>query len=180
MKGPERPSAEAVRVLHARHGDRLWRFLARLSGPGCAPEDLMQDVFEVALRQQHRFGPEGPPVAWLFGVASKVALASRRRGAMRRFLGLESAPEPRSPDVPDAVFERAEAAARLYAALDRLSEVQRTVVILYELESLSGDEIARVLGCPLPTVWTRLRRGREALRVELARLDAREKAPVVA
>ena len=75
-------------------------------------------------------------------------------------------PEPRTPHHE---FERREQNARLYQALDRLPEVYRSTLILYELEELSGEEVARLTGVPLGTVWVRLHRGRERLMQILSR-----------
>jgi RNA polymerase sigma-70 factor (ECF subfamily) len=44
----------------------------------------------------------------------------------------------------------------VYAALNRLGEKKRTVFVLFELEELSGEEIAALINCPVKTVWSRL------------------------
>ena len=75
-------------------------------------------------------------------------------------------PEPRTPQHE---LERREQSARLYQALDRLPDVYRTALILYELEELPGEEVARLTGVPLGTVWVRLHRGRERLMQILSR-----------
>ena len=88
--------------------------------------------------------------AWLFG-NNQTALIS---------------PEPQTPQHER---ERRERSARLYQALDRLPDVYRTALILYELEELPGDEVARLTGVPVGTVWVRLHRGRDQLLRILAR-----------
>ena len=60
-------------------------------------------------------------------------------------------------------------AALKMQALDRLPDVYRTALILYELEELPGEEVARLTGVPLGTVWVRLHRGRERLMQILSR-----------
>jgi RNA polymerase sigma-70 factor (ECF subfamily) len=140
--------------------------MARVGGPGVDADDLLQELFVVALNQAHRFGDAGPPRPWLYGVAFKLLQAARRKVRFRRFLGLEVAEEPSHPETPGTLFEHREASQRLYAMLDQLSEKKRTVIILYEIEGWKGEEIAAQLGCPLKTVWTRLfhaRRDLEAL-----------------
>lgn len=57
---------------------------------------------------------------------------------------------------------------RFDAALARLPEEKRLVVLLIEGEGLSGDEVARILDIPAGTVWTRLHYAREELRRALA------------
>jgi RNA polymerase sigma-70 factor (ECF subfamily) len=64
---------------------------------------------------------------------------------------------------PLAAFEQTEATRRLYALLDKLPEKQRAVFVLFELEGSSGEQIAEAVGCPVPTVWTRLFHARKTL-----------------
>ncbi len=165
-------------VLYRTHGPRLRAALARLAGPGVSADDLLQEVFVIAFSKLQAFGEAGPPVPWLFGVANKVAVSARRRARLWRRVGLESAPEPMSSGTPHTLFEHAESAARVHAALERLDAKKRSVFVLYELEGLSGEEIAQALGVPLKTVWTRLGRARtevsEALRREEARMREQE------
>jgi RNA polymerase sigma-70 factor (ECF subfamily) len=75
-------------------------------------------------------------------------------------------PEPRTPQHE---LERREDNVRLYQALDQLPEVYRTTLILYELEELSGEEVAGLTGVSIGTVWVRLHRGRERLMHILSR-----------
>ena len=70
---------------------------------------------------------------------------------------------------PLAAFEQTEATRRLYALLDKLPEKQRAVFVLFELEGSSGEQIAEAVGCPVPTVWTRLFHARK----EFAKLGHR-------
>ena len=68
-------------------------------------------------------------------------------------------------------MERREAAAEVYSALDRLAEKYRSVVILFEIEGLSGEEIASLTGTNLATVWVHLHRGRQKLRAHYRELQ---------
>lgn len=75
---------------------------------------------------------------------------------------------PRDETLPGAMLERRERARRLQAALDRLSERHRTVVVLHDVEELSIAEIAGIVGSNELTVRSRLRDGRKRLRVLLS------------
>jgi RNA polymerase sigma-70 factor (ECF subfamily) len=135
---------------------------------------LLQELFVVALNQADRFGEAGPPRPWLYGVAFKLIASSRRRIRLRRFLGLDDAPEPAHSETPSAIFEHRETSERVYALLDRLSEKKRTVLVLYEMEGWTGEEIAERVGCPLKTVWTRLFHARRDLEALIERERARD------
>lgn len=62
----------------------------------------------------------------------------------------------------------------VYRVLDRLSEKQRTLLVMFEIEGRPGADIAEVLGAKLATVWVWLHRAREAFVRELARVRAEE------
>jgi RNA polymerase sigma-70 factor (ECF subfamily) len=155
-----------LRALYDEHGDRLRAAILRLGAPWADCEDLLHDVFIVALRKQREFEGRSAATTWLYGITIKIVAGARRRARLRRFLGLG--------EVTDAalatrgLFEQSEAHEVVYRVLDRMAHKKRTVFILFELEGLSGEEIAAALGCPLKTVWTRLHHARREFRAALA------------
>jgi RNA polymerase sigma-70 factor (ECF subfamily) len=163
-----------LRALYADHADFVRGAVIRLGGPGAEVEDLVHDVFLVALKRQASFEGRSSPRTWLYGIAIKVVAGARRKARLRRFLGLERAQAPTDERTPARLFEDREASATLYRALDALAEKKRTVFVLYELEGLSGEEISAIVGCPLKTVWTRLFHARKELSESLARAAAAE------
>lgn len=170
----------ALGELYGAHARRLRGLLVRLGVPQRDAEDALHEVFVVACRRRKSLRDEGAIVGWLNGIALAVAASARRRAKLRRFLGLEDAPEPRDPSTPAMAMERRQASAAVYAALDKMKEKKRTVLILFELEGMSGEEIARAVGCPLKTVWTRLFHARREFQEKLAELEAapaREEKP---
>jgi RNA polymerase sigma-70 factor (ECF subfamily) len=90
-----------------------------------------------------------------------------RRGFIRRLLFNRHqetlASLAPSPSTPQEEIERRERHVRLYQALDQLPDGYRTALILYEIEGLSGEEVAELTGTSLGTVWVRLHRGRAKL-----------------
>jgi len=151
------------RQFYLDHVDFLRRVLARLLGPRFDVADALQDVFVVALARRDDYRGAARPSTWLYAIAQRVALATRRRARVRAFLGLDAAAHVHDGPTPQQVFESREASQQLYALLDRLSEKKRAVWILHELEELSGDQIAEIVDCPLKTVWTRLFHARREL-----------------
>ena len=171
------PSQGAGDVLHAiddiyvQHLGKVKRWARRLAGPSADLEDLLHDIFLIALRKGFQDRGEATIDTWLFGITQRVVATKRRKLRVRQWLFGLHATElvPPAPRTPQHELERLQQSARLYAALNRLPEVYRTTLILYELEEMSGEEVAQLTAVPVGTVWVRLHRGRERLMQMLAR-----------
>ncbi|MHB8417680.1 MAG: RNA polymerase sigma factor [Myxococcales bacterium] len=168
----------AQRQLYESHADFVRRLLIRLGSPAADADDLVQETFVVAFRKWPAFDADrfvareagaSAERSWLYAIAVRVAAAARRRSRVRRFLGFDEAPEPVDPATPGSLFERAEARRQVHRLLEGMGEKKRTVFLLFEVEGLSGDEIARVVGCPVKTVWTRLFHARREFLRRLSR-----------
>jgi len=159
--------------FYVTHADFVRRVVARLLGPDSDVDDVVQEVFLVALRKRESFAGRAQASTWLYAIARRVVLAARRRARLRRFFGLDTVPERAAGPTPQQVFEHRESSQRLYALLERISDKKRTVFILYEVEGLPGEEIARIVGCPLKTVWTRLHHARRELHKLASAVDGR-------
>jgi RNA polymerase sigma-70 factor (ECF subfamily) len=146
---------------------RLRRYALALTGTREAADDLTQDTLERAWRKRAQWRRGSDLRAWLFTVMHNVYVNGVR--AARRVESLDTEPvagEVRamsgsaSPDDHVVVSD-------LQAALLRLPDEQRAVVLLIGLEQLSYAEAAGVLDVPIGTVMSRLARGRERLRALL-------------
>ena len=161
--------------VYERHVADVDRWVRRLVGPREDVEDLVHEVFLVAVRRRGSFRGEASVKTWLFRIAHHVVRGRRRRDRVRRWLfarHAETLPAERSAIVtPLEEIERREQSARLYAALDRVPDEYRTALILYEIEGLSGEQVAELVGVQLGTIWVRLHRGRARLLRELSRED---------
>jgi RNA polymerase sigma-70 factor (ECF subfamily) len=89
---------------------------------------------------------------------------------VREFLSALALREPPPPATPDP-SERASHLHMLDRMLTRLNPKKRTVFVLFEIEGLKVDEIARVVGCPENTVWSRLHHARSEM-LKMARRSA--------
>jgi RNA polymerase sigma factor (sigma-70 family) len=161
------PRRDGLDELYACHASDVKRWARRLAGPYADLDDLVHDVFVVALRRRFTFRGDGTLKTWLFRITHHVVRSRMRHGFLRGLLFHRHeqaliAATP-SPSTPHEEIERHEQHARLYAALDRMSDAYRTTIILYEIEGLSGEEVAELLGVSVGTVWVRLHRGREQL-----------------
>lgn len=153
--------------LYARHASDVKRWARRLAGPTADVEDLLHDVFVIALRRHFTFRGEANVTTWLFRITHHVVRSRRRRSSVRALLfgrhQEETAATTTLAATPYEEIERHERHLRLYRALDRLPDAYRTAVILYEIEGLSGEEVAGLAGISLGTLWVRLHRGRARL-----------------
>ena len=159
--------------IYERHVADVDHWVRRLTGPREDVEDLVHEVFLVAVRRRDSFRGEASVKTWLFRIAHNVVRGRRRRERVRRWLfarHVENLPAERVAIVtPLEEIEQREQSARLYAALDRIPDDYRAVLILYEIEGLSGEQVAEFLGVPVGTIWVRLHRGRARLLRELSR-----------
>jgi RNA polymerase sigma-70 factor (ECF subfamily) len=164
--------ADPLDALYERHASDVKRWARRLAGPRADVEDLLHDVFVIALRRRFTFRGDASIKTWLFRITHHVVRGRLRRRLLRGLLfgrhqeELASALPP--PSTPHDEVERRERHVRLYQALDRLSDANRTTLILYEIDGLSGEEIAELTGVHLNAVWVRLHRGRAKLQALLA------------
>lgn len=151
----------AWREFYSTHADRVGRFLVRLGVPGCDVEDVVQDVFVTLHAELARYDGRAPFKTWLYGIAMNHVRGHRRRLWRHRatrlagFFGWShDAPSP------ETVCASGEAAQVLQRILSQMSDKQREVFVLYELEGLDGPSIARIVGCSVNTVWSRARLAR--------------------
>ena len=122
-------------------------------------EDVTQDVFLKLLLNNPSLAP-GKEKSWLLKVALNRCRDLWRSAWLRRVtLGVEKAERRKAPDRTDAFLEREE----LLAAIARLSDETRSVILLHYYQGLGVAEIGEILGIPAGTVSSRLSRGRDRL-----------------
>ncbi|MCC7384527.1 MAG: sigma-70 family RNA polymerase sigma factor [Deltaproteobacteria bacterium] len=162
-----------LEALYRAHAPAVARWVARLGGPGVDLEDVVQEVFLIAGVKLSGFRGDAKVTTWLYRITSNVVRHQRRRARVRRWLSLGEVDEgalTSSAPTPIEGLERRRAERQLYRLLDRLPEKYRTVLILHELEQLSGPEIAELTRVAPSTVWVRLHRARARL-AELAQQE---------
>jgi RNA polymerase sigma-70 factor (ECF subfamily) len=144
----------------------IWRLLRRLGVPTDAVDDAAQEVFLIVAERMSDIR-ENSERAFAFGTAVRVAHSARRRRAREPVSDQGEAGETtaHSP-VPgaDELSDQKRARELLNRVLDAMPMELRTVFILFELEGLRSPEIAEMIGVPLGTVASRLRRARESFR----------------
>ncbi|HSU39907.1 MAG TPA: sigma-70 family RNA polymerase sigma factor [Polyangiaceae bacterium] len=154
-------------AIYRTEGARVARWIQRLDPEGDT-EDLLQEVFLVVKRRLPEFRGDAAIGTWLHAVTVRVVVAERRKRKVRRFLlGRETekfGAEQPPPHTPEELLQGRELGRLLYELLDRLSERDRTLLILHELEGLAGAELAAVTGLSANGVWVALHRARARLR----------------
>ena len=157
---PETPDLER---LFKENFNFVRRAVAKSLGPADADlDDLIQEVFLVAMRKLHTFDGQCQITTWLWGITWRVVSQHRQRCKLKQFFFPPGAAPPAiSVGHPERDFVARQALRDVYAILDRMAEKKRQVFIMYELEEYSGPEIADILGCNQATVWTRLHYARK-------------------
>ena len=169
---------EDFKAIHASYRPRILRYLTRLVGQSEA-EDLTQEVFVRVSRGLPDFKGEAKLSTWIYRIATNVAIdRSRSRSFKEARSGKaishqeESAedscalPDEKSPSVERRLM-REEMSSCVQNYIDALPENYRAIVTLSDIEGLSNQEIAEVLGLTLDTVKIRLHRGRAKLKTKL-------------
>jgi len=170
---PGGPLLDPIDALYDRHLGQISRWASQLAGPGVDLEDLVHDIFLVAFKKGFEDRGVASVDTWLFRITHNEVRALRRRSRVRQILfgRHQTCLEPPAPNTPQQEMERQERHARLYRALDRLPDSYRTALILFEIEELSGEQVAERTETSLNAVWVRLHRGRERLLQLLAEDD---------
>ena len=134
--------------------------------PGDA-EDLAQDVLMVAWRRWGDYDRRRPLRPWLAGIAARVARDSLKRRWREVPHGYVDAVDPAL--VGEDQVELMRTHGLVAAALAALPDRHRKAIVLHDLQGLAPHEIARAMGVPMATAYTRLRRAHLALAREVAR-----------
>ena len=176
LPGDTSAAAEGERLtaMAENHFQFVWRCLRRLGVPEPGVDDAAQQVFETAARKLDRIA-SGSERAFLFQTAVRVASGTRRRTETRREVMDEEVldEQPSASPGPEEAAALRQRRALLDEVLDALPLELKAVFVLFELEELSTLEIAPLLGLPIGTVASRLRRARELFHASARRVRAR-------
>jgi RNA polymerase sigma-70 factor (ECF subfamily) len=161
----------------ADHADSLKAYATRLLGDSIAAEDVAQDSFLALYRHLNQV-PAAAFRPWLFRVARNLCLDQIRRRKFKLSLFRDLQKDEDQPFVPadaqsvrpDQVAETREASAAIESAIEDLPLKFREAFVLCEVEGLSYEDAAAVMGCPVKTVSTRLFRARQRFKSFVGRL----------
>jgi RNA polymerase sigma-70 factor (ECF subfamily) len=177
-----------IESLYRQHAEDVARWAGRLAGQGFDIEDLVHQVFLVVQRRLPQFRGEAKVTTWMHEITIRVVQEARRK--QRRWLvwprsrthaansGTDHGSEDQVASLPSdqltplELLEKKEAGRMVYEILDQLDEKYRTALILFELEGLSGQEIAAVTRISQSNVWVRLLRARQQFLKRFLERDA--------
>jgi RNA polymerase sigma-70 factor (ECF subfamily) len=167
----------AMRVLFARHKNRVFRFILRMVRDRALADDLLNDVFLVVWQRATSFAGRSSVSTWLLGIARHKALTAL---AARRTEPLDDATDivDPAPD-PEHALAGKQRAALLRGAIHWLSPTHREIIDLVYDQGRSIAEIAELLHIPPNTVKTRMFYARQHL-AALLRDGARAARPTTA
>ncbi len=166
-----------ITALYAKHATSIHRFLCDLLGDAALAADATQETFVRAFRRIDALRDSARATPWLFGVARNVSLELRKaRWRSRRVFAPESdtpsaTNAPSTSASPEADLLGQEAVRVVSAAMARLSEDRRAVLLLRLDHGLAYEEIAELMGWSLAKVKVEIHRAREVLRATLAEYE---------
>jgi RNA polymerase sigma-70 factor (ECF subfamily) len=184
----------AFATLVSRHHDGFLRVARAWVRDAPSAEEVAQKAWVIALESIHRFEGRSSLRTWLYGIVTNVARAhvrTRRRevplsalldeetaesepsvpadrfqSADSRWAGHWAAFPSRFPE-PDALFERAELREALETAITELSPIQQQILVLCDVEGLTGEEVCNILGVSGTHQRVLLHRARAKVRASL-------------
>ncbi|MCS7316094.1 MAG: sigma-70 family RNA polymerase sigma factor [Bryobacterales bacterium] len=179
LEGLRQGSEEAYEALIRQFQQPIYNLVYRLLEDPSEAGDVVQEVFLKIFRKVGSFRGDSSLRTWIYRIAVNQAYNHQRWFNRHRRQEVElEGPEPansgyshkipdRGPSPFDCALEH-EQQALIEAALARLNPSFRAAVVLRDIEELSYEEIAEILQVALGTVKSRIQRGREALRRDLA------------
>lgn len=163
--------------LILKYRERLFSIIYNLTSNREDAADLTQESFIKAFSSINRFKGKSSFFTWLYRIAVNATLSHLKKNRMRRFFSFENlAEEVSSSDIVELLAERTksdkstlirELQEKLNEAMQKLSPKHRTVVVLFEIEGLSHQEIAEIMKCSVGTVRSRLHYAKQQLQAFL-------------
>jgi RNA polymerase sigma-70 factor (ECF subfamily) len=152
------------RRFYDRWFEDVSRWIRALGAPEADREDILQEVFLVVRRRLALFDGANPG-GWLYQITRRQVRDFRNRSWVKHIFTRRRSDEPDAlvAEVggPEAALERTQKQRALGAILAKMHPDRRSVFVLFEIDGLSGEEIAHIQGIPLNTVWSRLRKARK-------------------
>ncbi len=148
--------------LVQRHQRAIYGIVSRMVADRDDVDDLVQEVFVQAFRSMQAFKGEAAFSTWVYRIAVNTTVKHMRKTKIRKaasiddpVTGLAESLVSSNGDGPETAAERLERTTAVRSALEKLPEKHRAVVVLHYFQNVGCDEIARITGCSVGTVWPR-------------------------
>ena len=170
LRGPKVALAEVYR----QYAPLVARWAYRMGGPNIDVEEIVQEVFLAVHRKLAGFRGDSSLSTWLYRITQNTIRHRRRKERWRAWLA--GSPEDYAAEVPSTssaseALDQRQSTERVYRVLAKMKERHREVLVLFEIEEHSGEEIAELTGAKIATVWVWLHRARAEFAKRLAELE---------
>ena len=163
--------------LVIRYRERVYGVVYNMTSNREDAADLTQDTFIKAFKSVNRFQGQSSFFTWLYRIAVNSALSHLRKAKLRTFFSFEKIVEDdKTTEILAQLTDKngadrdvyvKELQEKLNEAIQKLSTKHRTVVTLFEIDGLSHEQIAEVVGCSVGTVRSRLHYAKQILQADL-------------
>jgi len=168
---------QAFDKLVTRYRERVYGVIYNMTSNREDAADLTQDAFIKAFKSINRFQGQSSFFTWLYRIAVNSTLSHLRKAKLRTFFSFEKINEDdKTTEILAQLTDKHGADRQVYVqelqeklneAMQKLSIKHRTVVTLFEIDGLSHEQIAEVVGCSVGTVRSRLHYAKQILQSEL-------------
>jgi|LakWasM116_HOW13_FD_contig_121_12556_length_1767_multi_4_in_0_out_0_1 RNA polymerase sigma-70 factor (ECF subfamily) len=173
----QRGDKRAFGLLVDKYQRKLARLLSRMIRDQSEIEDVVQESFIKAYRALPNFRGDSAFYTWLYRIGINTAknylVSVGRRPTVSTDIEIEDAEnfdsgdELRTTETPESTMMTKQIAQTVNDTVESLPEELRTAITLREIEGLSYEEIATIMGCPIGTVRSRIFRARETIALKL-------------
>ncbi len=166
---------DAFAQVYDRYERQVFRYAYHILGNRDDADDIKQETFVKAYQAIRSFRSESSLQTWLLKICGnlcrdKIKSWDRRKVTYDSTMREDEMGVTSPDDSPQAIVERKELEAVIAKALRGMPAPQREIIVLHEIEGLSYEEIAAVLGCTRTSIKLRLFRARKSLKERVASL----------
>jgi RNA polymerase sigma-70 factor, ECF subfamily len=156
---PPMASGATFLAIYDEWFEHVLRWTRALGAPDAEREDITQEVFLIVRRRLGAFDG-AHPAAWLYQITRRQVRDFRRRAWIKNVFTREHTDAvntiPDDREGPAMALERKQRRHILHQILNKMNDDRRAAFLLFEIDGLSGEEIARIQGVSVNTVWKRL------------------------
>lgn len=163
---------DAFDRLFYKYRDKIYRTAFRMINDQEDALDLTQEIFLRAYKNINKYNYKSQFSTWLYKLAINVCIDELRKHKKSNEVLTDEIPDNRRySDTPEDIVISEEQGSLVWKALDILKEKDRSIIVLREMEGLSYEEIANILGCSMGRVKSRLHESRKKLRKALEKMS---------